>query len=103
MVSAPIDSTSGAPSRLDEPTVELVRVALRRSLGEGVETPPMRTALAALTAHARDRGVLPEQLVVLIKDLWFAMPEVRTMPAAAELVRRQQAIVTMCIKEYFSP
>jgi len=103
MASAPIDPTPGAASRLDEPAVELVRVALRRYAGEGADSAPLRTSLATLSAHARDRGVLPEHLVVLVKNLWSAMPEVRTIHDVGDQLRRQQAVVTMCIKEYFSP
>ena len=55
-----------------------------------------------MSAEARERAILPEQLLVVLKDVWGTLPEVRAMTDAGEQVRLLQRVVTMCIKEYYS-
>ena len=46
--------------------------------------------------------MLPEQLLVVLKDIWSGLPEVRSMTNSREQIRLLQRVVTMCIKEYYS-
>jgi hypothetical protein len=96
------DSSQTPPSRLDDDTVAAVRVALRAYLASSADAAVLRDALLRMSAEARERAVLPEQLLVVLKDLWGALPEVRAMTDAGEQVRLLQRVVTMCIKEYYS-
>ncbi|MDB4880651.1 MAG: hypothetical protein JWL60_2097 [Gemmatimonadetes bacterium] len=95
------DSPHDAPSRLDHSAVQGVRAALQRFLLDGADPAPLRAALTHFTAHARERRVQPEQLLVVLKEVWNGMPEVRAMHDVGDQVRMQQLVVTMCIKEYF--
>ena len=61
-----------------------------------------------VAAVARDRsGVALEaadvlyHLLVLLKDVWGGLPEVRSMSDSREQIRLLQRVVTMCIKEYY--
>jgi hypothetical protein len=45
--------------------------------------------------------VPPEQLLVVLKDLWYSLPAVRTIDDFGAQVRTLQMVVTMCIKEYY--
>jgi hypothetical protein len=96
------DSSQNPPSRLDDETVATVRAALRAYLSNDYDANALQHALVRLSTEARERGVLPEQVLVVLKDVWSTLPEVRAMPDLGEQVRLLQRVVTMCIKEYYS-
>jgi hypothetical protein len=98
----PHDSSHTPPSRLDDDTVAAVRDALRTYLANSADAAALQSALLRLSTEARERAMLPEQLLVVLKDLWGTLPEVRAMTDAGEQIRLQQRVVTMCIKEYYS-
>jgi hypothetical protein len=97
------DSTSQTPpSRLDDETLNTVRLALRGYLHDSSEPSALQASLLLMAAEARARAILPEQLLVVLKDVWNALPEVRSMTDTREQIRLLQRVVTMCIKEYYS-
>ncbi len=94
------DSSPTPPSGLAEETIERVRAALLQYL-EAPDTagPILEEALHALSAEARRKSVLPEQLLVVLKDIWYGLPSRTADPAVqGGLLQR---VVTMCIKEYY--
>lgn len=96
------DSSHPPPSRLDDDTVATVRDALRAYLAMPSNATALQGALTRMSAEARDRDMLPEHLLVVLKDVWGTLPEVRMMTDAGQQVRLLQRVVTMCIKEYYS-
>ena len=97
------DSSPTPPSRLDDETVAAVRAALRAYLANSDDALALRSALVRMSTEARERSILPEQLLIVLKDVWSTLPEVRAMTDAGQQVRQMQRVVTMCIKEYYSP
>jgi hypothetical protein len=95
------DSSPG-PNALPEETIESVRAALVRYVGAPTSGDELGVALRHMAAEARDRSMLPEQLLVVLKDIWHSLPSVRNMSDATDQVRLLQRVVTMCIKEYYS-
>ena len=96
------DSSLTPPSRLDDETVAALRASLRAYLAHGADSAELRDTLLRVSAEARTRAILPEQLLVVLKDVWSSLPEVRGMTDAGQQVRLLQRVVTMCIKEYYS-
>ena len=96
------DSSRTPPSRLDDESIASVRLALRAYLSDASEASALQTALVAISAEARAKSMMPEQLLVALKEAWNTLPEVRAMTDSAAQVRLLQRIVTMCIKEYYS-
>ena len=96
------DSSQTPPSRLDDETVNTVRLALRAYLHDSAEPSALQSSLLLMATEARARAILPEQLLVVLKDVWNTLPEVRSMTDTREQVRLLQRVVTMCIKEYYS-
>ena len=96
------DSGHSASSRLDEATVAAVRDALRVYLADGSDSTMLQQALLRMSREARDKSLHAEQLLVILKDTWGALPEVRAMTDTTEHARLLQRVVTMCIKEYYS-
>jgi hypothetical protein len=92
------------PNALAQETVDAVRRALQRYARTPASepAPELRTALHALAREARLKEVPPEQLLVALKRVWQALPEVEHARDNTEQTRILQGVVTICIKEYFA-
>lgn len=95
------DAGTPPPSRLADDTIAALKDALRRYLSNGQSPGPLQAALVLVAQEARDKHILPEQLLVMLKEIWSSLPEVRAMSDTEEQVRLLQRVVTMCIKEYY--
>jgi hypothetical protein len=89
-------------SHLEDETVAAVRLALRAYLRDGNDLAAVQPALVLMAGEARSRSILPEQLLVVLKDVWSSLPEVRSTHESREQISLLQRVVTMCIKEYYS-
>ena len=95
------DSSQPPSGRIDDASLDAVRVALRTYLHDSEDAGALQASMQRLSTEARARNVLPEQLLVTLKELWSSLPEVRAMSDAGEQVRLLQRVVTMCIREYY--
>lgn len=93
--------SSPDPRSLDEDTIDAVRGALAQYVADPSRGDRLGVALRAMAAQARERSMLPEQLLVVLKDIWYGLPSVREMKEPTDVVRLLQRAVTMCIKEYY--
>jgi hypothetical protein len=96
------DSSNTPSSRLDDETVSAVRNALRAYLHDSNDPSALQVSLLMMASEARARTILPEQLLIVLKDVWNSLPEVRSMTDAQQQIGMLQRVVTMCIKEYYS-
>lgn len=95
------DSGRGRPA-LAEETIDAARVALRQYVESPTQAEPLRRALQAMAREAHEKALLPEELLVVLKDIWYSLPVVRGMREPGEQIRLLQRVVTMCIKEYYA-
>ena len=97
------DSTPTPPGALAEETIESVRGALAAFLrGSGDDGGALGAELRTMAREARGKALLPEQLLVVLKDIWYALPEVRRISDPAAQTRLLQRVVTICIEAYFA-
>ena len=94
------DSGQPPSGRIDDASLDAVRLALRAYLRDA-DASALQASLLLVSTEARARNVLPEQLLVTLKELWNTLPEVRAMSDAGQQVRLLQRVVTMCIREYY--
>lgn len=94
--------SSTPSSRLDDESLSSVRLALRGYLQDSEDPSALQASLLLLATEARARNILPEHLLVTLKETWSALPEVRAMNDPGEQVRLLQRVVTMCIREYYN-
>ena len=94
--------SSTPSSRLDDEALNAVRLALRGYLQDSRDPSALQAALLLVASDARARNILPEQLLVTLKETWSSLPEVRAMKDSGEQVRLLQRVVTMCIREYYN-
>lgn len=94
------DSSPG-PGGLAPETIEAVRSALIQYVDAPARGDRLQAALHAMAAEARAKAILPEQLLIVLKDIWYSLPAVQASGASSEHVRLMQRVVSLCIKEYY--
>ena len=100
MMMAP-DSSHVPPGQLDQATIAALQSALRDYVAVGASS-ALPESLVLLADEAREKHILPEQLLIVLKNLWNSLPEVRAMTDSRQQARLLERVVTMCIKEYYS-
>ncbi len=95
------DSSHVPPGQLDQATIAALQSALRDYVAVGASS-SLPESLVLLADEAREKHILPEQLLIVLKDLWNSLPEVRAMTDSRQHARLLERVVTMCIKEYYS-
>lgn len=95
------DSRPGSPDRLADETIQAVRSALVQYVDAPARGERLQIALRAMATEARSKSILPEQLLIVLKDIWYSLPSVRSIEDPSEHVRLLQRVVSICIKEYY--
>jgi hypothetical protein len=95
------DSGSPPGEVLSAETVEALRDALSAYLRSPGETDAVRNALRVTALEAREKRILPEHLLVSLKQIWIKLPEVRAVHDPMEHAQLLQRVVTICIGEYY--
>jgi len=94
--------SGGTPlGRLDQASIDAVRASLRAYLQDSQNPTTLQASLLTFATEARARSIMPEQLLIVLKDIWNGLPEVRSMSDARQQTVLLQRVVTMCIKEYY--
>ena len=94
------DSSAGRP-QLSEESVSALTAALKRYFEGESDHAAIQPALARIAAEARRERVQAEQLLVLLKDIWYGLPGMRDSSPETQ-AQMLQRIVTLCIREYYS-
>jgi|SRR5881394_1733754 len=94
------DHTPQRP-QLDARSIENLASALAQYLADG-DVGPLQTALHSVAEEARAKQMHAEHLLVALKDVWFALPSVSSVPDGEAQNRVLQRVVTLCIREYYS-
>jgi hypothetical protein len=97
-------TSDSPPPALDADTVAAVRTTLTRYVREGNHTAELRELLMRVAAEARAKGIMAERLLVLLKEIWGSLPEVRQAERAriTEQNTLLQQLITRCIQEYYT-
>lgn len=95
------DSSAPRPD-LSSATIASLERALASFLTNPADTNRLDGALRSLTAEARDKQVHAEQLLVVLKEVWYGLPQVREAPAGDAQNTLLQRVVTQCIRQYYS-
>jgi hypothetical protein len=92
------------PNALAPETVDAVRRALERYVKSATPdpAPELRAALHKLAQEARVKAVPPGEVLLTLKRIWQALPEVENARDDTEQTHVLQRLVTICIKEYFA-
>jgi hypothetical protein len=94
---APADAFSAA-------ALAALRCGLRAQLAgaPASDAGDLRRAIRLLCADAHRRGLRAEQLIVLLKQAWAALPEVQGLPQGRQGNEALAGIVSLCIDEFYA-
>jgi hypothetical protein len=98
MAFDPTPSRSG----LDPETVEALRTALTRSVRQGKHAENLRDVLCKAAAESRSKNIQAEQLLLILKDIWYSLPDVVNAPHMGATNTLLQELISRCIQEYYS-
>ena len=103
MMMAP--TSDSPPPALDAETIAAVRAALARYAREGNHTDDLRDLLMRVAAEARAKNIMAERLLVVLKEIWGSLPEVRQQSDRGRVSEQNtllQQLITRCIREYYT-
>jgi hypothetical protein len=87
---------------LDPATVNELRDALARSIAIGSHDESLKDVLTRAATDARQKGMLAEQLLIALKDIWRGMPEIAGQSGDETQTRLLQQLIARCIHEYYA-
>jgi len=91
-----------AREALDAETIDALRAALEQYAATPSRANTLAEVLRRISKEAHEKSVLPEHLLMVVKDVWNSLPSVRGMSEPADQVKLLQRVVTMAIKEYYA-
>lgn len=87
---------------LDPATIADLRAALVRSLEVGSHAEDLGVLLVRAATEARSKGLQAEQLLVVLKDMWYSLPQLSSHPSDDGQTRLLQQLIARCIQEYYA-
>jgi hypothetical protein len=91
-----------SPQNLDPDTVEAIRAVLAISVAQGNHSDRLRDLLCTAAAEAREKGIQAERLLVILKDVWYSLPEVAKAKSSTAENALLQELISRCIQEYYA-
>jgi hypothetical protein len=80
-----------------------LRTALIEQLkGPDGPTQELSTLLRVVAQEAHDRDIKPEQLIIILKQLWNSLAESLRPQNADQYELVRQRMVTLCIRAYYA-
>lgn len=95
------DSLSEEPV-LEARTLAALDAVLRRYLAANGSIDEVEPALREVAAEARQKQMRAEHLLLVLKDVWYSLPNVSQMQDRAAQDAALQRIVSCCIRAYYS-
>lgn len=87
---------------LDPETVSALRAALARSVAQGNHADDLRQLLCHSAEEARVKGIQAERLLIVLKDIWYSLPEVVNASSSVVENTLLQELISRCIQEYYA-
>jgi hypothetical protein len=89
--------------RLEAETLDSLRSVMDRAMQRGNHTHELQDVLTRAAAEARDKAIPPEQLLVIMKDLWHSLPALHRESDSERQTVLLQELITRCIERYYEP
>jgi len=94
------DRTPPVPN-LERETVEALRATLAESVENGTHSSDLRDVLCDAATDAREKGIQAEQLLLILKDIWYSLPNVASATSSDVEHALLQELISRCIEEYY--
>ena len=73
-----------------------------RAVRRGNHTDELHDILRRVSAEAREKGIQAEQLLIIMKELWYSLPELRRVADNDLQVALLQELISRCIDRYYA-
>lgn len=87
--------------RLEADTLDALRSVMQRAARRGDHGQELQQVLSRAAAEARDKNIHAEQLLVMMKDLWYSLPDVRQAEDTDRRTQLLQELISRCISQYY--
>lgn len=87
---------------LDPAMVAELREVLSRSVQAGNHGDDLKGMLSRAAADARKKGMQAEQLLLVLKGIWYSLPQLAAHPSNDVQTRLLQQLIARCIQEYYA-
>ena len=91
-----------SPPTLEPETIESIRISLAKSVKQGNHTDELHDLLCTAAEEARAKEIEAERLLVILKEIWYSLPEVAKSKSAAAENALLQELISRCIQEYYA-
>lgn len=88
--------------RLDADTLEALRDVMQRAMRRGNHGQELQDVLTRAAAEARTKEIHAEQLLVILKELWYSLPDVRGASNTDRQTELLQELISRCISQYYA-
>ena len=88
--------------RLEPETADQLREALGRAVRRGNHGDELHRILSRTAQEARAKGLHAEQLLIILKEMWYSLPELSKQANPEVEVALLQELVTRCIQQYYA-
>lgn len=88
--------------RLEADTLDALRAVMQRAVRKGDRGQELQDVLARAATEARDKEIHAEQLLVVMKDLWYSLPDVRSTEDVDRQTELLQELISRCITQYYA-
>jgi hypothetical protein len=88
--------------QLESETVVALRAVMDRAVRRGNHTDELHDILCRVAAEAREKRIQAEQLLVIMKELWYSLPELRRVADNDLQVALLQELISRCIDRYYA-
>ena len=89
-------------SALDSQTIADLRATLQASVDRGAHGDELRDVLCRAANEARRKGLYAEHLLVVLKDVWYSLPQIAGASSTDTSHALLQELVSRCIHEYYA-
>ena len=62
----------------------------------------LQEVLARAATEAREKDIHAEQLLVIMKDLWYSLPDLRGAADSERQTELLQELISRCITQYYA-
>ena len=87
--------------RLEAETLDALRVVMQRAIHRGDHPRELQDVLARTAAEAREKHIQAEQLLIMLKELWHSLPELRSVEDSDRQNELLQELISRCIAQYY--
>ena len=87
---------------LEPRTTDAIRAVLAKSAERGNHSDELHQLLCTAAEEARAKDIQAERLLVILKEIWYSLPNVAKSASAASENALLQELIGRCIEEYYA-